>query len=181
MAPNPANLFMKYPPVAATMGLAIAIARRDPPPVVGHIGWAVELPDGTYFAGATENPGGFPHLAPGQNNGAWTFRYPHKDAMLSAFAGGLPGNPPTYTWWKEYNVPRPNPDAACRTGTANAGKGYAVIGNNCLDHATDVLAAYGVPWQAVGGHPPDGMPWKQTAPAPAAWLNAWNRPLHTFG
>lgn len=171
------------------MGLAIAISRSSPAPIVGHIGWAIQMADGTFFAGATEafhsveHPETIGSIKPGDNIDAWAIPFRTKEEMLAAFAGSAPNGHAPYTWWMAYNVANPNYEAARKQGEANARRGYWLPGNNCLDHATDVLAAYGVPWQGPG-HPANAMPWKQTNPTPVGWLNAWQQAnpgaLHSF-
>lgn len=159
------------------LGLAVGISRSSPAPVVGHIGWAIQLADGTFFAGATEafnalQDGGY--IPPGQNNYAWAKPFADLSAALAAFKGSFPNGHASYTWWKAYDLPNPNCDAAMQQGIANKQAGYTFLTNNCLDHAAAVLNAYGVPWQNDFGQPSWGLPWKQTNPTPVGWLNAWN-------
>ncbi len=172
-------------------GWAIAISRANPAPVVGHIGWAIQRADGSFLAGATEAFDAFDdsfnwrknfEIPPGQPNDAWTLVSGTQAEMLGIFANpklipsgaGTRYVPSSYNWWRGYLVQNPNYDAASQHGLNNKNLGWKFPGNTCLDHATDVLATYGVPWQRLGGQPPDGMPWKQTHWAPIDWLNNWN-------
>ena len=172
------------------MGWAIAISRANPAPMgLGHVGWAVQMADGSFLAGATEAFDAGPHwyeggyIAAGQPNDAWTLGWLKTQAdMLAIFANpklipagaGTRYVPASYNWWRGYLVENPNYEAAKSVGDNNRNKGWAFPGNTCLDHVTDVLAAYGVPWQKLGGQPADGMPWKQTHWVPVDWLNNWN-------
>ena len=96
------------------MGLAIAISRKEPAPGVGHIGWAIEMEDGSYFAGATEAFHAIEHwetfgsIKPGDNIDAWTETFRTPKEMLDAFAGNAPNGHAPYTWWMAYKVSNPN-------------------------------------------------------------------------
>jgi len=160
------------------MGQAFIFCRANPPPMdLGHTGWGFQLQDATFFGGATEAFQGaaFPfNVPPGQNNDAWAEPFPTLDAIQAAFKGSAPDGHAPYNWWKSYEVAVPNYEAAEAQAQANRLRGWGLLGNNCLDHATDVIAAYGVPWQQVGGSPADGMPWKQSNMLPIGWFHAWN-------
>lgn len=164
-------------------GMAIAVCRATPPTILGvpagHTGWIYQLDDGTFLGGATEAyVGVLPVIAAGANNNAWQFKFATLEAALADFAGNGHYNHPPYDWWKAYEVDEPNFETAIQQAYTNVGRGWWIPGNDCLDHATDVLAAYGVPWQQLGGQPADGMPWKQTHPAPIDWFHWWQVPEH---
>lgn len=162
------------------MGKAYAFCRDNPPPLVGHVGWGFEK-DGSLIVGATERPMSWPNIwqavrdlglafteFPGEDNGAWMKTVSSLEEALPIFCSL------GYKWWKAYDVAHPNPQSALSVAEKTKDTGWWLIFNNCLDHTGAVLEAYGVPWQQVGGQPPDGMPWKQTNPAPIGWFHAWN-------
>lgn len=171
------------------MANAYAFCRDNPPPVVGHVGWAFEK-GGRIIAGATERwitcpdiwrilvpiAAGRPELIlikfQGEDNAAWIDSFQNIEEVRERFRRL------GYKWWKAYEVSSPHPDSAYTAATKTKDKGWWIFGNNCLDHAGEVLEAYGVPWQRPGGEPPNGMPWKQTNPAPIGWFHAWNVTEH---
>lgn len=170
------------------MGLAMIFGRLAPPAVlsipVGHVGWAFELQNGKYFAGATElitrDAVTIPDIPAGEWNGSWSKELDSMADVVQVFTTITSDHPWLFQFWKGYTVASPNYEAALQVGSTNKDKGWRVIGNNCLDHATDVLEKYGVPWQQIGGQPVDAMPWKHTNPFPLQWLNNWNVPCNNL-
>lgn len=151
----------------------------------GHIGWGYEVGDGIFTCGATENTAGDALIWPPNNAGAWIGNFPSELAMLSHMSQVHEFNAPPFQYYKYLDletvgVPA-NPGAALEQAQANLTRGYSVSASipgapmgNCLDHATDVVNKYGLPWQELGGLPSWGMPWKQTHPEPLDWFQNWN-------
>lgn len=144
-------------------GQAYIFLRKDGAPVpggfAGHVGWGFSLgPDGPFYAGSTENPSGMPVVLPGGDNGWWGAEFATEAAMIAAFATRQ------YDGYKWASVREPKPGVARAMADHQKAEGYTALKNNCLDHAYEVLQAYGV----------DDLPWLQTHPAPNDWFAAFN-------
>ncbi len=120
---------------------------------LGHTGWAF-LEGGTsnWIFGATENVSGLPLVKRGDNNYAWVTNGPWAGAhgsVLATFAGRLTlggtfyHGAGYYTQFRCQNTPSSAVGGAIARANAIKGYGYAVVTNNCMDHAYNVLATYG--------------------------------------
>lgn len=147
---------------------------------VGHIGWGFELQDGTFACGSTENITGAAYVAPGENNYAWLKLLPDKTAMLSEMCRGHCAHSNRYHAYKWVEVSQAHPNEAMAIGNANAGRGFWIPRNDCLDHVGFVLEAYGVPWKNLAGSPKWGLPSKQLNPTPNGWFRAWRVELENL-
>ncbi|WP_405879938.1 hypothetical protein OG762_15635 [Streptomyces sp. NBC_01136] len=116
----------------------------------GHVGWAFQEPPGDHwFFGATEGAGGEEggpnarKIPPGQRNGAWvdTGNWQRAlDTFRNAKANEHPGG-----YYKQYTCAYAAQSAvhsAALQAQANVGRGYDLFGDNCMNHAYDVLQAY---------------------------------------
>lgn len=116
----------------------------------GHVGWAVEIAPGKYMYGSVEDPTGASGIARGKPNGGWYATGSWND-MLNAFRNPLlrVSNPAhageRYDFIKCAAVARPNVPQAQADGRTMPGRGYDLIGNNCLDAAHAVVRDYGAP------------------------------------
>ena len=137
----------------------------------GHIGWAFELSDGSFFAGSTENPfNGVPddswYVAPGKDNGFWSQRFANESSMLVYIKNYWGYNKYKVVYWAN---PRLH-TAKLRSEQCEL-KGFRGRGNNCLDHTYFVLDGLGL----------TGMPFTQTNPTPNGWFNEWYKSLTGAG
>jgi hypothetical protein len=158
-----------------TKGLAYVFLRKDgaplPPGCAGHVGWAFQLADDTFCAGATENLKGAPFVPPGHDNDAWVQVLATEAALVQHMTSlTLQGHQLGYDAYKVTTVRDCNPDAAEQAGNAIVHWGYTALGNNCLDHVWKVLAAYGV----------KDLPWAQTHPSPNDWFGVFNGEYHNL-
>ncbi|MFC4068940.1 hypothetical protein [Actinoplanes subglobosus] len=122
---------------------------------LGHVGWGYRTScDGGYSFGSVENPNGSPILSAGSDNGFWRQDGGEADMLTAMKARG-------YLSYKAITVSTASFDAspANTVAAAAAGRGYAVLGNNCADVVWDVLKAYGVP----------DLPYLQVHPIPNDW------------
>jgi len=136
----------------------------------GHVGWAFqEPPQDHWFFGSTEGAGGEeggPNAAkipPGQWNGAWVANgtwAAAKQAFKNAKANEHPGG--YYTQYTCRNTKDSSVHAADVQAEANKGRGYDLWGNNCMNHAYDVLTTYGE---------------TMSVPNNPDWLNNWSPSL----
>lgn len=143
------------------IGLAGVFLRRNgaplPPGCAGHVGWAFQLANGLHFYGSTENPQGLPFINPGDDNGWWGMTGDNQKIITDFEARHYDG-------YKICTVQIANPDAAMATALDKKQCGYGFLTDNCLDHAWDILSAYGVV----------GMPLKQLHPSPNDWFALFN-------
>jgi hypothetical protein len=139
-------------------GRAYVFLRRNGAPLptgpAGHVGWAIEMEDGQFFAGSTENNSASFIVQPGSDNAAWVQTAADEEAMIDLFRQR------GYDGYKVATTRDCKPESAAAIGRKAAGWGYTGLFNNCLDHAYAVIDAYGLP----------GMPWKQTNPVPSNWF-----------
>ncbi|MFD8726164.1 hypothetical protein ACFV2H_51740 [Streptomyces sp. NPDC059629] len=116
----------------------------------GHVGWAFQEPPGDHwFFGATEGePGeeGGPNqrkIPPGQRNGAWEDTG-NWQKVLDTFRNAKANEHPD-GYYKQYTCAYADESAvhsADLQAQANVGRGYNLFGDNCMNHAYDVLRAY---------------------------------------
>lgn len=147
-------------------GFAYVFLKKDgaplPPGCAGHVGWGFSMhkapSDLDAVFGATENPGGGAVVLPGQDIGYWDSRSDHEHQMAFLFKRR------NYHAFKRAKVTVAYPDNAFAEARKQAGGGYTVIGNNCLDHTFRVLKAYGV----------QDLPWPLTHPSPNDWFAMFN-------
>ncbi len=108
---------------------------------------------GTYIFGSTEgnrngvlNVGGnnSASIPPGKPNGSWE-KTGSFTTMLQAFADHAVDNPPAkpYTRYRCEPTPMSDVPAASAAIVQVKAAGYCVVGNNCMDHAIQILSAYG--------------------------------------
>ncbi|RZU53566.1 hypothetical protein EV385_5495 [Krasilnikovia cinnamomea] len=131
---------------------------------LGHVGWGYRTTCGdSYSFGSVENPHGKPHIKAGADNGSWR-QNGTESQMLSAMRSR------GYLSYKSTTASssRFDPGPANSAAAAAAGRGYAVIGNNCADAVWDVLHAYGVP----------DLPYLQLHPAPNNWYGNLGHTTH---
>lgn len=149
-------------------GRAYVFIRKDGAPLplgcAGHVAWGVELADGTFFCGSTENPGGAPIVLPGGENGWWGELFNSEAAACAAVRAR------NYDGYKVATVRDAQPEAARTVGEETRHRGYQAVGGNCLDHAWDVLKAYSV----------KDLPWAQTHPSPNDWFAVFNGEYHNL-
>ena len=134
----------------------------------GHVGWGFlyESVNKIYCYGGTENIKSHPIVLPGGNNYAWIATGSFENMRTKMSLGHYVGY--RYTVYKRKFIDTFYPQKAYRVGDSKKKAGYAVTGipgNNCADHAYDILKAYGVT-----------LPLLQLSPAPKKWfskLNNW--------
>lgn len=153
----------------------------------GHIGWGFDNPDGSCTFGSTDhiwkgvdwrNEQALQQAVSyicfsGPGNDAWVSKG-RLATMLAAMRSGIADSKPriAYDGYKSIPVPVPNAQHAFTTAQEMDKKGWCLVNNNCLDHATSIANAYGVGWNSIPLVSSDPMPWKQTHWAPNAWFDA---------
>ncbi len=147
---------------------------------LGHVGYGFAQANGRFVCGSTENIKGDAAIANGEPNYHWYCEVASEQAMFAEmkknhFANLLkPNDHNHYDMCKRVACARPNPAAALRIAQSLDQAGYGLVGNNCLDHATAVLEAFGLGW-----HPTGAMPWKQTNTGPNGyWLAFPGEAIH---
>jgi hypothetical protein len=149
-------------------GFGYVFLRRNGAPLPlgygGHVGWGfVEDANGTCYFGATEDTTGQPIIPPGSDNGWWALEG-NEAAMLAAMKARA------YDGYKKAVVNDCHGGAGRAAADATRLAGYYFIRGNCLDHAYQVLYAYGTV----------GMPWRETHPAPNDWFAQFNGEFHNL-
>ena len=152
-------------------GIAFAFRRKAGPPIgngglAGHCGWAFVANEAgdQICCGATENPKWHPFVPAGGDNGAWIEVVGSVEEMEQLMRRRL------YDDYKAVPLPIVFPEAAKRAAENNAAIGYSVGGNNCLDHAYQVLCQYG----AIT------LPEPWLHPIPNAWFSAAAGEYHSL-
>lgn len=131
-------------------GSVYIFSRRNVPPLVGHVGWAVQLADGSWEAGAWDGLS-VPIVNKGYFNGAYRVRFATEAQMRQYFGTGIDpqGRPATphiqvYNEYMKYNIGTPvNSAAVFSLESESWDWGYGVTGNNCADVTYKILKAYG--------------------------------------
>lgn len=145
-----------------SMGKIYVFMRPTDALTFGHMGWGIQLSDGSYYCGATENPMNVQDLSKtlavpnGQDIHSWTMRF-NTEADMFARMRSM-----SYTKWKGLAVANPQVANAKSLIDRIKDRGYGGIGNNCMDHAFDVFTYYGVSWTK--------LPLKSTFPVPNEWF-----------
>jgi len=150
-----------------SIGRAAVFYRRDgaPTPIgcFGHVGWGFEDDQGRFVFGATENPLGDFHIAPGQDAGAWHQRGTLADAVAAMRSR-------RYDAYKYATFRDAAPSAAEMRMNFNEANGYDIQGNNCLDHTFKILEAYRQP----------DLQWPLTHGSPNEWFALYNGEFHNI-
>ena len=148
-------------------GEAYLFRRRSGAMGMGHVGWGylTDPSKSLYCFGATENLSGKMFVAPGQNNDAWV-QTGSIQTMLNTMRQGV-GGALGYDDYKRNWVEPIHAKRAWGIASTRAPAGYGLMalpgqGNNCADHAYQIIEAYGV----------TGMPMLQFLPGPNAWFDA---------
>lgn len=136
-------------------------------PLLGHVGWGFELPDGQWVVGAVEGDAWLPG---NRMNGFWSTCVPGLEQALQVFANMLHQGA-EYNVYKYLSVTAqvwPDPDAALHVMGWVSGQPYQLFGRNCMNSAYDVLRAF-----SRGGHFNGGvLPSPDTNWIPNGWFNA---------
>lgn len=135
---------------------AIAFLYPEIPINLGHVGWGFKLSDGRWCYGSTETKG-WP-IIPGMDNGAFV-EVGSKEEMLRAFRDGVRKGGKGQNWryksMKLCYAPNPSPDRGQFEAEVVKNLGYAVVGNNCMDHVVRILNGYAgipiVPFPSISG------------------------------
>ncbi|HEY3332346.1 MAG TPA: hypothetical protein VGK19_20120 [Capsulimonadaceae bacterium] len=101
----------------------------------GHVAWGFTVGD-VIVCGGTENTGMHEWIPVGVDNGSWHREVKSIAEMEEVMREG------NYEDYKSLKVLTPDPDAALRVVANNEVIGYSATGNNCLDHAYQVLIHY---------------------------------------
>jgi hypothetical protein len=144
-----------------TTGAAYLFMRYNPPMPAGHVGWGIQLADGSWEGGTMDGaetgavqlliwnlstPGA---VAKGDNNYAWRHHFATEQALRDFF---LHGNVTDTTstnnhydrYWKvQLSGGVINTAAVFSLESQSWDWGYGVLGNNCMDITYKILRAYG--------------------------------------
>lgn len=118
---------------------------------LGHLGWAFENVDGTFWVGSVENPGSQP-VTPPESKGAWELRTRDPIGVISRF---------NYDEFKVLWVREPNPEGALKLVYALKAQPFYLFGRNCLNDTYDILKIYGV----------KGLPDVNLSYTPVSWYD----------
>ena len=165
-------------------GLAFAFVRRSGAFGLGHVGWgytySADYEWGNWegqaaIAGKPPYSGFFGRCGSTENGSGWPIRWKHIDdfwteQVLDRDSMGVQmDHPPPfggkYMPYGEYKVMRvesPNVTAAEAMVLRVSQSDYVLGPSDCLNHARDVLTAYGV----------NSLPWATTNPIPNGWFDA---------
>lgn len=144
-------------------------------PLLGHVGWGFELPDGQWMVAAVE---GDQWVNGNRLNGFWSYRVPGLQQALQVFAN-MVHQGAEYNYYKFLTVTDqvwPDLDAAMHVMAWVSAQRYELFGRNCMNSAYDVLRAF-----SRGGHfngrvlPSPEHNW-----IPNGWFNAIQVPDHDF-
>ena len=144
-------------------------------PLLGHVGWGFELPDGQWMVGAVEGDG----WSNGNGmNGFWSRRVPGERQATQVFAN-MVHQGAEYNYFKYLTMTHqvwPDPDAAVRVMAWVSAQPYQLFGRNCMNSTYDVLRAF-----SRGGHfngkilPNPDFNW-----IPNGWFNAIQVPQSDY-
>lgn len=108
-------------------------------PLLGHVGWGYEYPNGDWCIGAVEGPEwGADH------NGFWASRKRDLRSALLHFSG-MKNRDAEYDYYKLLTVSdgvEPNPDYADQLVRWVQQEPYNLFGRNCMNSAYDILKAF---------------------------------------
>ncbi len=133
-------------------------------PLLGHVGWGFEYPNGEWLIGAVEGPdwrGGI--------NGFWSVRRPNLRSALLYFAQ-MKNQGAEYNCYKLLTVTRGThvtPQNAENTVRWVSQQKYELFGRNCLNSAYDILRAF-----CNGKYNFTDLPHPNTNWIPNGWFNA---------
>ncbi|MEC8443175.1 MAG: hypothetical protein VXZ05_03125 [Pseudomonadota bacterium] len=144
-------------------------------PLLGHVAWGFELPNGEWMIGAVEGDG-WRH---GNGlNGFWSRRMPDLRRALQYFAD-MQFRDAEYNYYKLLRVTDevyPDPDGAMGVMRWVSGQKYELFGRNCMNSAYDILRAF-----SRGGHfNQRTLPAPQFNWIPNGWFNAIQVPDSDF-
>lgn len=127
----------------------------------GHVGWGFLLEDETYMFGATDHlyrhheldiPAWIDYMSvPAGEHTDWWCEYGTKQQMLAAMTDSR-----QHIWYhkaKGVKVANPDPVAARKVALSQEHAGWAVLNNNCVQQAYEIVKAYGAdrvipnPWE----------------------------------
>jgi hypothetical protein len=134
------------PPPPDAVGRACVILAPRAANGAGHVGWAFRAGSQQWYYGATQGKA-LPWLPRGHNR-AWIDSGSFS-RVLADFGGAKRIDGKRYHdagYYQRYrcaDVHRPNPKAALEVAEDIRGRGYSVFGCNCMDHAHEILTAYG--------------------------------------
>ncbi len=135
-------------------------------PVLGHVAWGYEYPDGSWCVGTSEGPDWH-----GIWNGFWQQHLPSLDAALMYFSYNMRVLSQTdYDYYKLLEVNNgvtPNCQYADQVAQWVSQQPYVVFGRNCMNDTYDVLRAY-----AGGCYNGSNLPTPETNWIPNGWFNA---------
>jgi hypothetical protein len=137
------------PAQAAGMGKACVFVQPQGASGNGHVGWGFRVSqEDHWFFGSTENTQGAATIDAGNDIGFWEHEGTY-DQMLDAFVRQTyyPRDHRAYPAWaytafKCEDVSDSAVNAAKAEMAATARQGYRLIGNNCMNHAYNILKAY---------------------------------------
>lgn len=106
----------------------------------GHVGWGIELPDGSWEFGANEGPGDQDSSETWSSTGTWW-------QMLAVFKGQGQGYPAGY--YTQYRCATVNTTSGGITAAVNAAvnennQPYVIPGQDCESEDYNILAAYAI-------------------------------------
>lgn len=133
-------------------------------PLLGHVGWGYEYPNGEWCIGAiegTEWKGGI--------NGFWAVKMPSLQAALTYFSR-MKKNNAEYDYYKLLTVSSgviPNPRYADRIVNWVAKQPYNLTGRNCMNSTFDILNAF-----SGGKYNNTNLPHPNLNWIPNGWFNA---------
>ena len=137
-------------------------------PLLGHVAWGFEYPNGEWLIGAVEGPdwnGGL--------NGFWSVRRPNLRSALMYFAQ-MKNRNAEYNYYKLLTVSpgaQPDPRYAERMARWVSQQKYELFGRNCMNSAYDILRAF-----SGGQYNNTQLPHPDHNWIPNGWFNAIETP-----
>jgi hypothetical protein len=126
----------------ASRANAVIFLKHNEPFNFGHTGWGFKLSADQWCYGATELFGQLVRQ-PGEDNGVY-MRIGSKGEMFDTFRTGNTPNASNWPYqsYKALIAGKPNVNAARAAVEATKKAGYWVNGNNCMNHAIQIINAY---------------------------------------